>query len=141
MRGIKDALKNERNMRIHLITGVYVLMFSFFYDFSVTQYGVLLLAIALVMACELINTAIETVVNLMTEHFDPLARIAKDTAAGAVLVCAVISAVIGFLLFWDVSVFKEIFLFYREKPILLISLLVSMVIAAVFIKGKKIIKK
>jgi diacylglycerol kinase (ATP) len=88
-------------MRIHLAIAVLVLILAGIMDVSVLETVVLLLVIALVIAAEMINTAIETVVDLVRSTWHPLAAIAKNVAAGAVLVTAVIAAVIGYLIFYD----------------------------------------
>lgn len=98
-RGIVFCVKNERHMRIHLTVGAYVLVFAQFYRFSAITYALLLLTIAIVIAAEAFNTAIEAIVNLETQSYDNLARIAKDVAAGAVLICAVFAAAVGIILF------------------------------------------
>lgn len=97
--GIAYCIKNERHMRIHLTVAAYVLVFASFYHLSRAEYLLLLLAICLVISSEAMNTAVEHAVNLQTQSYDHLARIAKDVAAGAVLICAIFAAVLGILLF------------------------------------------
>ncbi|WP_069988905.1 diacylglycerol kinase family protein [Massilioclostridium coli] len=102
-RGIWFCIKNERNMRIHITASVFVLAFSFIYGLTPNQYAILALTLGSVMMCELVNTAIEAVVNLTSDSYDNLARIAKDVAAGAVLLCAIAAVGVGIALFgnWD----------------------------------------
>lgn len=99
--GIIWAIKSEKNLRIHYITAVMVLVISLFYDFSRTEFLILLFAICLVLITEMINTAIEKTIDIYTKEFHPLAKIAKDVSAGAVLIAAVNSVVVGYLLFLD----------------------------------------
>jgi len=132
-RGIGFAIKNERNMRIHLVVGGYVVLFSLFYNFSITEYAVICFTLALVLAAEMINTSIEAVVNLLTTHFDPLARVAKDVAAGAVLVCSIFAAIIGVLFFWNTQVFIRILNFYRQNPVFLVSIITTVIASVYFI--------
>lgn len=99
--GIIWAIKSEKNLRIHYITAVLVLVLSLFYDFSRTEFLILLFAICLVLITEMINTAIEKTIDIYTKEFHPLAKIAKDVSAGAVLIAAVNSVVVGYLLFFD----------------------------------------
>lgn len=106
--GIAFCVKNERNMRIHLTVSLYVLVFSAFYHLTGTQYILLLCAICMVLFAEAVNTSIEAVVNMNTQCYDSLARIAKDVAAGAVLICAVFAAVIGGILFLKPAVLMHI---------------------------------
>lgn len=106
--GIAYALTHERNLRIHSALGVYVIYFSKYYGFSNTEYAVILLLIGFVLTCEMINTAIEKKIDLETLKYNPLAKISKDVAAGAVLVSAVTATASGFLLFYDIDIIKII---------------------------------
>ena len=101
--GLWFTLCHERNMRIHLVAALYVLWAAPFFALTKTQYCVLLLLFGLVMACEAINTSIEKLTNLQSPAYNSLARIAKDAAAGAVLVAAVFAVGIGVLLFSSVD--------------------------------------
>ncbi len=100
-RGVLRSLKNERNLRIHFFAAAYILYFSRYYSFTTAEYAVLFLTAGLVIACELINTAIEAAVDLYVKEYDVNAKIAKDAAAGAVLVSAAVSVAVGVALFWD----------------------------------------
>ncbi len=106
--GIAHALVYERNLRIDFAVAAYVLYFSRYYQLDRTQYCVVLLFIGLVIACELLNTAIENTVDLETSVYNSLAKTAKDVAAGAVFMSAVASVAAGILLFWDSAVFQVI---------------------------------
>lgn len=108
IRGLLYCIAGERNLRIHLVVACYMAFFATFYDFGAVQYAVLLVAIALVIAAEMLNTAIEALTDRFTPSFDHTARIAKDVAAGAVLICAIFSVFVGFLLFWDIPVILHI---------------------------------
>lgn len=99
-RGVAFCVKNERNMRIHLVVGTYMLCFSPFFHLSEAEYVLLLLIIAMVLLAETVNTAIEAVINLETQWYDNLARIGKDVAAGAVLICALFAVAVGMILFF-----------------------------------------
>lgn len=96
--GICTAIK-ERNMRIHLFCAVAVFIAGLLTGISVLEWLIIIMIIALVIAAEMINTAIESVVNLASPDFHPLAKQAKDIAAGAVLVFAMASVIIGLLIF------------------------------------------
>ena len=97
--GIIYTLKTERNMRIHFFISIVVITLSLFFDFSRGELLLLFFTISLVFITEMINTAIERTIDLITEDFHPLARIAKDVAAGGVLIAAINSIVVGYLLF------------------------------------------
>lgn len=97
--GIGYGLKTQRHLRFHLFAASVAVVFGFAAGFVVWQWMVLTLAIVMVVAAELLNTAIEAVVDLVSPERHPLAKVAKDTAAGAVLVLAVAALVVGLLLF------------------------------------------
>lgn len=132
-RGVAYCVKNERNMRIHLTATIYVLVFSSFYDFSTTEMLLLLLTIAMVLFAEAVNTAIEALVNLETQSFDSLARVAKDVAAGAVLICAVFALVVGIILFIKPDKLLLIYEFLNHNYIEGILFLLSIPVALWFI--------
>ena len=97
--GIWTGICNERNMKIHFLAIIFVTLAGTLFQITATQWCICLLLFALVAALELVNTAIEAVVDLVTEEKKPLAKIAKDTAAGAVLFAAIISVIIGCIIF------------------------------------------
>lgn len=97
--GIVHGVKRERNLRIHLTITVMVCLIGFWFDISITEWLIILLAIGGVIALELVNTALERVVDLVTEEFQPLAKQAKDVAAGAVFIYAIIAVMIGMVIF------------------------------------------
>lgn len=99
--GVARSFWHERNLRIHLFISAYILYFSRYFKFSRSEYAVLFIAIGLVVACELINTAVEAAVDLSTSVYSDLAKTAKDAAAGAVLVSSSASAAVGFIFFWQ----------------------------------------
>lgn len=96
--GITYALKTERNMKIHVILAICVLLMCLWLDIDRAELAVLILAITAVIAAEIINTAIETVVNLLTISAHPLAKIAKDLSAGAVLIASIGACGCGYLI-------------------------------------------
>ena len=105
--GIKNAVLTERNFRIHLTAIFFVLYFSFLYGLDSSQYGILVLILFIVPALELLNTAIENIVNMKTEEFNKYAKIAKDSAAAAVLVSAIGALGVAVSLFSDVEKLKN----------------------------------
>ena len=132
-RGLRFCLRSERNMRIHLIASVYVLLFSLFFGLTALEYAVLILLIALMFSAEMINTAIEALVNLVSPCYHQLARIAKDVAAGAVFVCAGAAVVVGVLFFWKPEVYPAIAQFFLERPWCIALLAVSVILSVLFI--------
>ncbi len=99
--GVIWVLRNQRNMRIHVGIAVVVLVLAVAYDVTKLELVALLLAIAFVLIAEMINTAIEAATDIATTSFDPLAKLAKDIAAGAVLIAAVNAIVVGYLVLAD----------------------------------------
>ncbi|MEK5038881.1 diacylglycerol kinase family protein [Sporosarcina sp. FSL K6-3457] len=97
--GILYGIKAERNLKFHLLATVIVLVAGLFTGLSVMEWCIVLLLIGGMLALEMMNAAIERVVDLVTMESRPLAKHAKDLAAGAVLIYAIISAVIGWLIF------------------------------------------
>jgi diacylglycerol kinase (ATP) len=99
--GILYATRTQPNLRIHLVLGGLVLLATLYLRLQRAYVIVIIVVIAFVIALELLNTAIESVVDLMTVAHHPLAKIAKDTAAGAVLVASLAAVVVGYLVFYE----------------------------------------
>lgn len=97
--GVLFGAKIERNFKFHLLAGLLVVIAGFLTGLSLLEWFVVLILIAGMLSLELMNSAIERVVNLVTTEIHPLAKQAKDLAAGAVLIYAVMSGVVGLLLF------------------------------------------
>jgi diacylglycerol kinase (ATP) len=97
--GIVHVLRTQRNMRIHFLIAIGVLVAALSFDVSKIELIALLLAIAFVLIAEMVNTAIEATVDVASTAFDPMAKLAKDIAAGAVLIAAVNAVAIGYLVF------------------------------------------
>jgi diacylglycerol kinase (ATP) len=93
--GVIHALRTQRNMRIHFAIAAGVLVLAFIYDVTRLELIALMIAIAFVLIAEMVNTAVEATIDLSTPSFDPLAKIAKDLAAGAVLIAAVNAVAVG----------------------------------------------
>ena len=97
--GIRTGILKERNMKIHCVAAIAVTAAGTLLEISAAEWCVCLLLFGLIISLELVNTAVEAVVDLVTEEQAPLAKTAKDTAAGAVLFSAVMAAVIGCIIF------------------------------------------
>lgn len=111
---------------------------------SRTDYAVLLISSALVVTAEIINTAVENSVNLASQEHTEYGRIAKDAAAGAVLVAAFFAIITGIVIMLQPSAFKAMFSYFVSNPLMLLLLLLSLIPAVLFIfmgnpfsKGKK----
>ena len=97
--GVKDAYKDEPNMKIHVLVATVVILVAFILKVSTLEWLILLLLIGLVIAAEVLNTSLENFVDLVTKKQDPLAGKVKDTAAGFVMVLAILSAAVGLIIF------------------------------------------
>lgn len=134
--GIAAAVKTQRNFRFHITAVVYVTAFSLFYKLTRGEYVLLALTFSSVISAELINTAIEAAVDLCSAEKSSLAKLAKDAAAGAVLVTAIFAVIVGILLFGDIAVIKEIFRYYGSHIPALVGLICSFGLAWVFVFGE-----
>lgn len=116
--GIVYTLRTQRNMRIHVGLAIVVLFASTFFRISRVEFLVVLLTIVFVIGTELVNTAVEATIDVATEGYDPVAKVAKDVAAGAVLVSAIGSAVVGYVIFFGRlgSVSRILLTRVRETP-------------------------
>lgn len=141
--GILTALKTECNMRVHFVCMFYMYLFLLAFDFfqiTRTQFAIIFIANGLVIGGELINTAIEAAVDLHGEKHTPLGKIAKDTAAGAVLVFAIAAVACGISIMYQPEAFKLLFKFFATHIFALILFIVSLISAVLFILfgfGKK----
>ncbi len=116
-----------------MVAGVYVLIFSLFYNFTVAQMALLVILIASVMAAEIINTCIEELCNLTADRYEPLVKAAKDAAAGAVLVLSVAAAIVAVFFFVDFEVIGNIIAFFTKSPVLIAVLGISAIVSVVFV--------
>lgn len=97
--GVKTSYETERNFKIHSIFGMLALIFGFILKINQSEWMWILLCVFLVMATELLNTAIEALTNLCSPDYHELARKAKDAAAAAVLLTAIFSLICGVIIF------------------------------------------
>lgn len=104
IKGIITGIKEERNMKIHLLAVIVVIAMGIIYKISKIEWIICIALFGLVISSELINTAVENTVDLITDEKKELAKKAKDTAAGAVLVNSIISAIIAGLI-WIPKIF------------------------------------
>lgn len=97
--GLIHVLRTQRNMRIHFAVAVIVLILAVVVGVSRIELIALLISIAFVLIAEMINTAIEGAIDAATTSFDPMAKLSKDIAAGAVLIAALNAVAVGYLVF------------------------------------------
>ncbi len=99
--GMVYALRTQRNMRIHVAAAVITLVGALVLGVDRISLAAIVFAISLVFVAELINTAIEAAVDVATDRYDPLAKVAKDVSAGAVLVAAMNALVVAYLVLFN----------------------------------------
>lgn len=143
-RGIAFGVINERNMRFHVSIFIYMMFFLLHYDFfevGKTQFAILLMMSSLVMAGELFNTGIERAADAATLEKNEFVKIAKDAAAGAVLVLAIFSVAVGIIILYQPSAFTEMFCYFKNNPLYIAVLAVTLILDGIFILSgpKKII--
>lgn len=97
--GLWHLLRTQRNAQIHCLVGACALALAAFLGLERWEWLTLVLTITLVLAAEGVNTAVEAAVDVATSSYHPMARIAKDVAAGTVLLCAIAAVIVGCLLF------------------------------------------
>jgi diacylglycerol kinase (ATP) len=97
--GIIHTLRTQRNMRIHLAVAFIVLVTALIVNVTKLELIALLISITFVLIAEMINTAVEAAIDIATTSFDPMAKLAKDIAAGAVLIASVNAIAVGYLVF------------------------------------------
>lgn len=99
-KGMRLSLKSERNLRVHLFIAVLVLITAFCLNFSVTRFCILIMAIAAVVSAEMLNSAIEFSLDaIFHNRYSRMVGMAKDIAAGAVMVVTISAIIVGVLLF------------------------------------------
>lgn len=140
--GIIYTLKSERNMKIHYLIGLIILFLSLFFDLTRLEMIALFFSISLVVISEMINTAIEKSIDLFTKEYHELARIAKDVAAGAVLIASLNSIVVGYLLFFDrINPFSYMLLNKIRRSEIHITVIGIVIVMILVIVGKAITGK
>ena len=120
-------------MRIHLTAAVYVLFFAPFLGVSRAEYAVLILTVALVIGAEGFNSAIEMLCDYAQKSYNPYIGKTKDIAAGAVLVCAVFAAIIGFVVLWRPEALWALCCTIFTSPVYCPLFIVFSVLAFIFI--------
>lgn len=97
--GLLDLVKTQPNAQIHVLVTILVLIAGFYFQLSGLEWAIIVLTIALVLAAEAFNTALEYLTNLVSPDYHPLAGKTKDVAAAGVLICAIAAILIGIIIF------------------------------------------
>jgi diacylglycerol kinase (ATP) len=134
MEGVAHVFRTQRHMRFHFLVLIIVLLASVIWQLSRVEVMVLLFTVTLVLVAEMFNTAVEAVVDLVTQTYHPLAKFAKDIAAGAVLIAVVNAFIVGFLLFFGGHDWPDIGIpLGRAEPKLQTILVVAAVLLGVLV--------
>jgi diacylglycerol kinase (ATP) len=135
--GIIHVLRTQRNMRIHFAIAAVVLIVAIATDVTKLELIVLLLSIAFVLIAEMINTAIEGAIDVATSSFDPMAKLAKDIAAGAVLIAAINAVAVGYLVFSGKTASRSARLIDRVRDAPAELTIVALVVTVIVVIGVK----
>lgn len=135
--GILNCIKYETNFRIHIVAMISVIMFSKVYQNTPSERSLLVILISLVMVGELINTAIESIVDIVSPEKSKGAKLAKDAAAGAVLIFAFGAVLCAAFLFSDAAKWMENILPYIEENWLHLAIYIALSWFFIFKCGKK----
>ena len=130
--GIIHVLRTQRNLRIHFLVAAIVIVVAVLENVTKLELIVLLLSIAFVLISEMINTAVEAAIDIATTSFDPMAKLAKDIAAGAVLIASVNAVAVGYLVFSNKVANRSADLLdrLRQEPaeLTLVALLITLIV-------------
>ncbi|WP_416175936.1 diacylglycerol kinase [Clostridium sp.] len=136
--GIIYSVRTQRNMRIHMVVALLVLTLCFFYDLSKIEILAITITITMVIMAELFNTAVEFAIDATTNYYHPLAKIAKNVAAGGVLVTAINAVLVGYIIFWDKLRYMNFVLMRKVRtasPYTVFIILVIVCISTIIIKA------
>ena len=135
--GIIHVLRTQRNLRIHFAIAFLVLVLALVVNVTKLELIVLLISIAFVLITEMLNTAIEAAIDIATTSFDPMAKLAKDIAAGAVLIAAVNAIAVGYLVFAGKIADRSANLLERLRQAPAELTLVALVLTVIIVIGTK----
>ncbi len=141
--GIVYVLRTQRNMKIHFAVAIMVMGGSLFFELSRTELIVVMMAVAFVLVVEMVNTAVEAAIDTFGTAFDPMAKIAKDVAAGAVLIAALNALAVAYLIFFDriTEPSRNLIQMVRQSPThvsviaLVLVILIAIILKAVLHRG------
>lgn len=138
--GILHCFRTQRHMQLHFVMMVLVLLSALMVGMEKRDVVFLLISIVLVIITEMLNTAVETVVDMVTQQYHPLAKLGKDVAAGAVLVASVNAVIVGILLFLDNKQIQKIQVgMHVQAPDVTIVLVVGILVLSVTVIMSKLV--
>lgn len=130
--GIIHTVRKERNIKIHLMAAATVLLLGVAFKISRVEFLIICLTIGFVLVCELFNTAVEIIVDIIVDVYHPKAKIIKDIAAGAVLISACVSVIVGYFIFFEhmVAMMEKGLIVVKQAPmnVTVVALLITMIV-------------
>ena len=138
IQGIISTARTERNMKIHLVAALLVLVASFIFNVTKVEFLILAITVTSVIVAELFNTAVEAAIDMTTNYYHPLAKIAKNSAAGAVLIAAGNAVIVGYIIFWDrisTLTFRAMSQIKSTEPYAILIVIVMVCIITVIVKA------
>jgi diacylglycerol kinase len=99
LHGIGISTREQRNLKVQAFVGLFTVGAALYFDVTATEWCLILIAIGMVIGMEMMNSAVESLVDLVTEEFKPLAGKVKDIAAGSVLFVSILAVIIGLIIF------------------------------------------
>lgn len=133
--GLYYCISTQRNFRFHIVSAITVLLMSRFYSLSRLEILSLAATIMFVLICEMINTAVEATVDMHGGEYNVYAKVAKDVAAGAVLISAIFAVAVAFALFFDTERIIAIFNYFVQRSLLIVVGCAYAVLSVIFIAG------
>ena len=134
--GVMHTFRTQQNMRFHFFTVVLVLGAGLLYRLPRLEMLVLLFTVSLVLVTEMFNTAVEAVVDMITQSYHPAAKFAKDIAAGAVLIASVNALVVGLIIFFGAGKPQEVSYRLQQPPALYVFLALIVLMATILLIWK-----
>jgi len=131
--GILSAIKSEVHLRFHIVIANLIAVFAYFYGISNVEWAILTICIFVVISAELFNTALEKAVDTATSEIKPTAKLAKDAAAGAVLMLCIGAVLVGVHLFGEFAKIGETLVHIFTEPVILIPCLILGILDIIFL--------
>ena len=138
--GLTEAIRNEKHMKVHILVAIIVVILAILTNSAKSEIMIISVSVSFVMITELINTSVEALVDLISRKRHPLAKLAKDVAAGAVLIAAINAICVGYLIFYDkllniIDTKHQIHIIAGRKGNIAILILVLIAIIVIIIKS------
>lgn len=135
-RGIAQAVRTQRNMRVHLCFAFYVILAGIVTGISSSEWLAVLICVGTVTALECLNTALEALCDTVRPERDPGIGRAKDASAGAVLCAAIASAAVGGYIFFNAERIRAALVYFTDHPLQAAVIVLTLLPAAYFVRGK-----